>query len=76
MLRSHTLKVNKFTIITSMLGAICCLALAISSILSTYIPFAILAISTCTCAILMYKKLMKRLLWQCFYSFYIHFYAH
>ncbi len=60
MLRSHTLKVNKFTIITSMLGAICCLALAISSILSTYIPFAILAISTCTCAILMYKKINEK----------------
>ena len=62
LLKSHTMKVNRFTIINSLLGSITCLALAMFSILSTYLPFLILITSTCICTLLLYKKVHEKII--------------
>lgn len=62
LLKSHTMKVNKFVAIISMLESITCLVLAILSILLTYIPFLLLTISSFTNAILIYKKIHEKII--------------
>lgn len=76
LLKAHTASVNKFLIITSLLGAIACLGLAIFSMLSTYIPFLILIISSCIATVLMYKKVNENIIMlQLLFLLYVFLYA-
>jgi hypothetical protein len=75
LLKSHTMRVNRFTIIISFLGSIACLSLAFLSILSTYFPCLILLISSCISAILTYKKVHEKNIMIVLLFFYMLFYA-